>query len=183
MNRDHRKVLIESNIVHLKQAVSILQDISDRAYRNNDGPYYASGIGKHLRHILEFYDQFLGGWKERINYDARRREARLEEDRQYGIQKTNEVIEQFERLTLDTARLGGVLSIKNDEHGADSDLNLYTQSTVERELQFLRFHTVHHFAIIAMILKIQGIEPPKEFGLAPSTLQYLSTRAQGGQSG
>ena len=82
------------------------------------------------------------------------------------------------RIAEDTSNFQRRLYVKNDEHGPAGDPDQYTQSTVERELQFLRFHTVHHFAIIAMILKIQGIETPKDFGFAPSTLAYLSAHGK-----
>jgi hypothetical protein len=45
-------------------------------------------------------------------------------------------------------------------------------STVARELQFLLSHTVHHYALIALILRLQGFEPGEEFGVAPSTLAH-----------
>jgi hypothetical protein len=40
-------------------------------------------------------------------------------------------------------------------------MNLYGKS-------IMKFHAVHHFAIIAMILRIQGFEPPADFGFAAS---------------
>jgi hypothetical protein len=178
MNRVYFKALIESNIGQLKQIENIIEDISDQVYQNNESPYFTSGVGKHLRHILGFYNQFLAGWKERVDYDARVRDAHLENDRAYGIQKTREMVGRIFRLTEDTVEFERPLYVKNDEHGPDGDPSLYTRSTLERELQFLRFHTVHHFAIIAMILKIQGIEPPEDFGFAPSTLTYLEAHAK-----
>ena len=175
MDSDNRVELIESNIEQLQQAVDILQDISDKAYRHNDGPYFSSGIGKHLRHILGFYEQFFIGWQDRVDYDSRSRDSQLENDRVYGIRKIREVIDQLNRMGWQKEILGQRLLVKNDEHGFNNDLAAFTQSTIERELQFLRFHTVHHFAIISMILRIQGIEPPEELGFAPSTLRYLAT--------
>ena len=41
-----------------------------------------------------------------------------------------------------------------------------------RELLFLISHTVHHFALIAFMLRSFGIEPGDKFGVAPSTLRY-----------
>ncbi len=53
-----------------------------------------------------------------------------------------------------------------------ADESSWATSSVERELQFLRSHTVHHFALIAVILRLSGLEPGEEFGVAPSTLRY-----------
>jgi hypothetical protein len=43
---------------------------------------------------------------------------------------------------------------------------------VARELQFLQSHTVHHYAVIHLMLLQQGIRPDPEFGVAPSTLRH-----------
>jgi hypothetical protein len=39
-------------------------------------------------------------------------------------------------------------------------------------LQFLLSHTVHHFALMALILRAQGADPGDDFGVAPSTLEH-----------
>ena len=54
-------------------------------------------------------------------------------------------------------------------------------STGRRELQFLLSHSVHHYAIIAMICGQHEIEVPEGFGVAPSTLKYRESTA--GDSG
>jgi hypothetical protein len=46
-----------------------------------------------------------------------------------------------------------------------------------RELQFLLSHTVHHYALMALILRLQGFNPAAEFGVAPSTLQHWERAA------
>ena len=48
----------------------------------------------------------------------------------------------------------------------------WSATSVVRELQFLASHTVHHYAVIAAMLRPQGVEPGDDFGVAPSTLQY-----------
>jgi hypothetical protein len=48
----------------------------------------------------------------------------------------------------------------------------WTRSSIARELQSLLSHTVHHYALIAIALRLQGIEPSAEFGVAPSTLEH-----------
>jgi hypothetical protein len=48
-------------------------------------------------------------------------------------------------------------------------------SSISRELQVLSSHTIHHFALIAMTLRMHGVELDAEFGMAPSTLRYLSS--------
>jgi uncharacterized damage-inducible protein DinB len=48
------------------------------------------------------------------------------------------------------------------------------QSTVARELVFVLSHTIHHQAIIALLLASAGQSTPERFGLAPSTPGRLS---------
>ncbi len=50
-----------------------------------------------------------------------------------------------------------------------------TRSSLGRELQFLVSHTVHHYALIAIASRMQGIWPKESFGVAPSTLKYLGS--------
>ncbi|MFW5688937.1 MAG: hypothetical protein ACOC1U_05120, partial [Spirochaetota bacterium] len=45
-------------------------------------------------------------------------------------------------------------------------------STLERELAVLASHTVHHYAIIALLLRVQDVDVPASFGVAPSTLRH-----------
>jgi hypothetical protein len=49
---------------------------------------------------------------------------------------------------------------------------MWSGTSVGRELQFLVSHTVHHYAVIAAMLRPQGVEPGADFGVAPSTLVY-----------
>jgi hypothetical protein len=41
-----------------------------------------------------------------------------------------------------------------------------------RELEFLLSHTVHHYAIVAILCRLQGIAVDDGFGVAPSTLRH-----------
>ena len=47
---------------------------------------------------------------------------------------------------------------------------------ISRELQVLSSHTVHHFALIAVTLRMHGVEMDPDFGMAPSTLRYLASK-------
>ena len=51
---------------------------------------------------------------------------------------------------------------------------LHLDSSLGRELQFLLGHTVHHNAIVAMILDRHGIELPQGFGVAASTQRHMA---------
>ena len=171
----HLEQLVHDNRHFLQQAADLIEQISDELYANNDSRYFMSGVGKHIRHILGFYEQFLAGWPEKIDYDARQRSPRLEDERTVAQNHINAVIDQLSQLldTVDSPSLA--VQVKNDD--TDTAEDVFSHSTVARELQFLKSHTVHHFAMVAMILKVQGFDPPPEFGVAPSTLVYLKQQA------
>ena len=65
----------------------------------------------------------------------------------------------------------------NKEPGRRRQEPDWSGSTVQRELQFLVSHTVHHCALIKQILRQHGFEAGMEFGLAPSTKGHLQRQA------
>jgi len=50
-------------------------------------------------------------------------------------------------------------------------------TNVGRELAYCVGHAIHHYAIVRPICSQLGIDVPKEFGVAPSTLKYKSSMA------
>jgi uncharacterized damage-inducible protein DinB len=167
--------LIEENCQCLQQAIDMMNSISDDVYATNDGACFKSGVGMHIRHITDFYENFLKRYEDRIDYDDRNRDPKMEVDRQYGMGKIRGVMEALEKLTTVTDGCDEQLQVKND--ATDPKVDPFSTSSVGRELQFLKFHAVHHYAMIAMILTVQGVEVPADFGYAPSTLQYLKQKS------
>jgi hypothetical protein len=95
------------------------------------------------------------------------RSPELETSREAALAAIKSVSEALETVEdLDRSIMS-----KNDD-GMDDIGNAFNGSTIGRELKFLSSHTVHHFAMIAMILTRQGYDPPKNFGVAASTLAF-----------
>ena len=163
------QALVDENITLLDQAVQILSDLSDAVYINNDSPYFLSGVGRHLRHILDFYENLVSYDGQHIDYDIRSRSQEIETDRAKAIKK----IDTIRAVLLKLGPMGKAVMVKNDDGGQREGDSGFSPSTIGRELQFLASHTVHHYAFIAMILRLQDIQPPAEFGIAPSTLRYM----------
>jgi hypothetical protein len=140
-------------------------------YVNTVTPYFSSGVGKHIRHNVDHYESFLAGPATgKIDYDGRQRDPRVETDRRYATEKMLSIISQLEALSAKT--LNAPIGVKMNDVEEKSRPSLLSRSTIGRELQFLMSHTVHHYALIAIILKIQGFDCDKDFGVAPSTLKY-----------
>jgi len=49
-------------------------------------------------------------------------------------------------------------------------------TSIKRELAFLLSHTIHHYAIVAIICRLQGLSVEDDFGIAPSTLRHRAAQ-------
>jgi hypothetical protein len=162
---------LQDNIALLRQGTALIERLEGGIYAGLGDPP-GRGIGAHLRHVLDHYQAFLAGFQgDVIDYDARQRGGAVESDRQEGLRRMAEVEGGLERIeAADRDRLVRV----REDAADDSGLEDSSASSVRRELQFLQSHTVHHWAIVSLLLAKRGIAVPENFGLAPSTLRYLA---------
>lgn len=169
---------IQDNISVLKQGIDLLTEIDPQDYTKCCPQCFDSHIGGHLRHNIEHYQSFLKGYQEgMVDYDDRARDTRIETDITFTCDTMKQIIQQLERLGQ--SGVSGIkqkLQVKMD-CGSTPDAENWSNSTVQRELQFLLSHTIHHYALIAVICRIFDYKLPKEFGVAPSTLKYQDSQA------
>jgi len=159
--------LVLENIELLRQSLDLLDRIDNGLYRTSVAAVSPSPVGSHLRHCLDFYRNFLTGHAVgRIDYDVRERNEAIALDRSVARIRIVETIDGLERLLRSNDRARLLVKLE----GNGEDLLAWSWSSVKRELQFLLSHTIHHFALIAILLRLQGYEPGVEFGVAPSTL-------------
>lgn len=159
--------VVGDNIVCLQQGIDLLRGLDPALYAGRDRRH---GVGPQFRHVIEHYEVFLAGAPEgRVDYDDRRRDARLDDDRGEALHRLTGICAALAALAPE--RLGDALRIKMD-CGEGCEEDPWAASTTKRELQFLLSHTVHHYALIAQLLKARGVEPAAGFGVAPSTLRY-----------
>lgn len=182
--------LLDQNVALLDQGSELLARLDPELFGpDSDG----SGVGAHLRHCLDFYRCLLAGLDGegegdgggdrpgggdspgagelgRVDYDVRERVAEVETE----LATAAAVLDEL-RAALAGLRgkaLERPLLVRVDDavgRGADGG---WQRSTFGRELQFLISHTIHHYAIIAMLLRGRGFEPGDELGVAPSTLAH-----------
>ncbi len=157
------------NGASLQQALDLLETLDDATYTRRVPECFDGWIGAHIRHLHDFYSLLLRGAPEgQVDYDARERDPRLETERQYAMNKLRGLIKALGELRQDADQpLQARMDCPDD--GRDAG---WHDSTLGRELAILAFHDVHHYALIAFMLRGMDIEPPPGFGVAPSTLAY-----------
>ena len=168
--------VIDDNIEILETGLAILESLSNPDYNQAFEPWFSASTGKHIRHILDHYLRFFDGLPTgRIDYDGRARDARIETDRPFAVATIRGIQDQL-------CTLKETLNQANDLAQQPLTVRLCTStaeprakdvaSSLERELIFLHGHTTHHYAIIAVILKMLEFPVSADFGVAPSTLVY-----------
>lgn len=174
MSNAHLHNLVDSNINALDMTINLLRSLPADRFVQIQRPYFESSLGKHLRHILDHYLCFQRDLeKGLIDYDQRQRDCQLETDKDYAIS----VIGQLRQFLISVKAQGHVdqplqVLMCNDVATPNGEI---TESTLGRELQFLQGHSVHHFALMAAMLRVAGDNIDKDFGVAPSTLVHEKT--------
>ena len=156
----------------LRQGLALVERLDDQLYTGISEEAPRGGVGGHLRHCLDFYQSFLSGLPHRrVNYNARERDPLVERDRAHASAKLQAVIIELEALPAEAADI--TLLVAPEGSVADtSEESSWCRSTVGRELQFLLSHTIHHYALVALLLRLRGFDASEEFGVNPSTLRH-----------
>ena len=158
------EILIAENIKVLRQSQKLIAQMSDRLFAEIGAPTLASSVGAQFRHCLDFYQCFLRGMKNnKIDYDQRERNELLETNRARAMERIEALTEGLWKLSFGEEQ--ATLWVKQDSP-------YWSVSSLRRELQFLLSHTVHHQALIGLMLQVQGFVPEPEIGVAPSTLEH-----------
>lgn len=156
----------DANLHVIRQAINLLPALGGERYRRKLPVCYHASIGAHLRHIIEHFQGFLDGLEtDRIDYENRPRNREIEADPEAAL----------DALAMVTERLGNLRTCSTNHTlgvAAETVPGFVTSSSVLRELEFLLSHTIHHYALIGTLARLQGFEPEITFGLAPSTLRY-----------
>lgn len=161
-------MLLQANHVLLKEAAVLIASMDDSFY-SQPMPAFASGsIGQHIRHVLDHYQAVVNVANGVIDYDRRRRDVRLESCKQLALAEIQQTIDVLTHLEDGAVRV-------HSEVSPSDKVVVEVHSTIKRELLFVTSHAVHHFALIALLLRLQGVVVPDSFGVAPATLTHQRT--------
>ena len=164
--------LIEVNLDWLRQALGLVERLDDGIFATPPPGLAPHRIGSHLRHVLEFYECFLNGLESaRVDYDSRQRNEAIEKHRHSATTSICSIIRRLEAVS--TLPRDSFLTVRME----DAEGDVWLASSIGRELQALSSHTIHHFALIAVTLRLHGVSVDPDFGMSPSTLKYLAAHS------
>lgn len=189
------KVLIDVNRGILRHKICLL-DLLESKFGNESCshkfklvcPILKASIGQHYRHSTDHMElpilmAYSGIENGDIHYDLRVRGGTLEKD----VSEAKKRLISIDQILKDTinrydtnSNLINQLKI-NSYFILSGDINTETQlhSSLGRELGFAAHHAIHHLAMVKIIatqtLGISEDELPRDFGMAPSTVNYQRT--------
>ena len=153
--------------------VGLLEQLRDLMVLMPRGMYVATpaarvsgSIGEHVRHCLDHISAFTAALSgDQLSYDHRLRGTTLEVDPVTAVHEIERLFARLERVP--PTSLDHQLTLSSLVAAGRPPLTMRT--TIARELAFVVQHTIHHCALIAVLVEWQGGRVPYGFGLAPST--------------
>ena len=166
-------MLKQEAIKQLLSVQSILSQINEEDYKTSLTTLKGVSVGKHIRHVVEFYECLLfNNFDNIVNYDTRKRNLLLEENVKYAEDFITEIIDALGVIDSNSR----ILLVSKYQ-----DQNVSMESSIYREITYNIEHTVHHLAIISIAIPIHFdyINLSANFGYADSTIQYLKSQQVG----
>jgi uncharacterized damage-inducible protein DinB len=126
----------------------------------------SGSVGEHVRHLLDHVAALVAADPGvALSYDHRERGTAVEIDPAAALRqilRLQAALGRWAERPLDTPVR---VTSRIDAGGPP----VVGWSTLGRELAFVVSHTIHHQAMIALLLAVQGMATPERFGYAPST--------------
>ena len=159
------EILIADHNHLISEIIALLYKINNNVYNKNSSFLINHSIGKHFRHIYDFYIQFCNGFENKnIYYDDRKRNSELESN-------CNAMIKGFEQIQ-------NKINIKENfdliiHYQLQNNLKDKIKSNIIRELVFIYSHSIHHLAMIRTVLENEhGFVFSNNMGFSLSTIKH-----------
>jgi uncharacterized damage-inducible protein DinB len=160
----------------LRQGEALLRALDDSAYTNRLPAAFNASVGGHYRHCLDHFQSLLDALDaDEVNYDHRKRDLRIESEREYAMIETRRIFRGCESIAEDWLSRPIYVRTKvsyNDETASAMP------STIGRELMYAIAHAIHHYALMGVMCGLMGVPLPPGFGVAPSTLKHKAEEAE-----
>ncbi|GAB2190218.1 DinB family protein [Sessilibacter sp. MAH2] len=166
------KQLLDATIETLEQLKSLVLICQGESY-NIPCEHSLSGVGRHVRHILDHFVTVREGMEARtINYNKRSRNSRLEDEPAEAVALIDDLIDWMNNSNIQNEKVW-----VETEVSVSHTQNMVVTSSLSREFCYLINHTVHHLAYAKMVAGQLGFDVDRTVGLAPSTATYLRQTA------
>lgn len=149
----------------LDELAGAVRPLTERQFTRRERATSGS-IGAHVRHCLDHVEALERAVVRGVCcYDDRVRGTAAEDDP--AMARARIAACRMRLSVLDEALLPRPLSLSARISAAG--VTVQAPTTVAREVAFVISHTVHHAALIAVLLEDLGLDRPDRFGLAPTT--------------
>ena len=149
----------------LTQIGGMLDALTDEQYGRSLPVLSGASLGGHVRHVIEFFIELDCGYRTGIvNYDARRRDRAIEQQRDVAQAR-------LEHIAATLGKENKVLLLTTAAEAGDTGFEVATN--YERELIYNLEHAVHHMALLKIgVGALTALRLPESFGVASSTIRY-----------
>ena len=152
----------------INQILTILDVIQDEEYERPLEMYNGSSIGKHFRHIYDFFNCIVVQTTSELDYCLRPRDSKIESNRAHARVCFEQLIQTL--TDLDEERD----IVVHADFEIEKGIRPSVRTTIGRELMYAYDHAVHHLAIVKIGLKSinPAINISSDLGVAASTLRH-----------
>jgi len=157
----------------LENARQIIDLCRDQQYTSMIGE---ASIGKHMRHLLEFFQSLEDGFaSSEVNHEARKRNTDYENSRRNAFKALSKSIQNIKEkiMTEDLDQEVVFMQTLNI-----TGRRISASTTIGREIMAVCDHVIHHFASIKMMAVQLGITLPKYFGVSTATIHHKRLSAE-----
>lgn len=164
------------SLLILDQIKSVLTTIDEKQYGEGLDLFSGSTIGKHIRHIFDFYNSIAHIKDGHLDYALRDRDPQIEVNPVYSIN----AFEALKSKIMDMD-VKAMIHVMTDFDLNSDDCQDCVGSTIGRELMYAYDHAVHHLAIVKMGIKshFPEVQLNNNIGVASSTLKYQEMHQHG----
>jgi uncharacterized damage-inducible protein DinB len=150
----------------LDALADVVERVSDLDYLARPSSGVSGSVGAHVRHCVDhvaaLLDRTAAG---EMTYDDRQRDTALEQSRRLAAGTLRGLAVRVREMAPRTGDVPITLWTMLDRRGTRARVH----TSLGRELVFVLQHTIHHEAVVAVLLAGRGRVLPGHFGLAPST--------------
>jgi hypothetical protein len=151
---------------HLDALAEVVERVSDLDFLARPSSGVSGSVGAHVRHCVDHVLALLAHTPDAgMTYDDRQRDTALEQSRPLAAETLRRLAVRVREMAPRTSDVPITLWTMLDRRGTRARV----RTSLGRELVFVLQHTIHHEAVIAVLLASRGKVLPGHFGLAPST--------------